>query len=253
MNRTHYRAVVIGGGVVGVSVLYHLAKLGWQDVVLIERSELTAGSTWHAAAGFHSLNADPNVAALQAYTINLYRELEAETGLSCGLHLTGGLSVAGTPERWEWLQAQWAMFQTMGIEGARLVSVEQIKPLNPIMDTTGLYGGLFDSFEGHLDASGTTYAYAAAAKARGAEIVIHNRVLELNPLPVGGAATARRPGRHWRLAGGDRAGHDHRRPRRQRRRAVGQEGRPAWPGSTCRSPRWSTTTWSPTGSRPSPS
>jgi len=186
LNRNHYRAVVIGGGVVGVSVLYHLAKLGWQDVVLIERSELTAGSTWHAAAGFHSLNADPNVAALQAYTINLYGELEAETGLSCGLHMTGGLSVAGTPERWEWLQAQWAMFQTMGIEGARLVSVDEIGRLNPIMDTTGLHGGLFDAHEGHLDASGTTYAYAAAAKQRGAEIVIHNRVLELDPLPAGG-------------------------------------------------------------------
>ena len=91
------RTVVIGGGVVGCSVLYHLTKLGWSDVVLIERSELTSGSTWHAAGGFHTLNADPNMAALQGYTIRLYRELEELTGLSCGLHHVGGLTIATTP------------------------------------------------------------------------------------------------------------------------------------------------------------
>ena len=87
-----YRVLVIGGGVVGASVLYHLTKFGWSDVALIERAELTAGSTWHAAAGFHALNADPNIAALQDYTIRLYPEIEAESGQSCGLHMTGGVS-----------------------------------------------------------------------------------------------------------------------------------------------------------------
>ena len=82
--KSHYRVVVIGGGVVGVSVLYHLAKLGWTDSALIERSELTAGSTWHAAAGFHALNSDPNISALQNYTINLYRQIEKESGQSVG-------------------------------------------------------------------------------------------------------------------------------------------------------------------------
>ena len=91
--------VVIGGGVVGCSVLYHLTKAGWTDVVLIERDELTSGSTWHAAGGMHTLNGDPNVAKLQAYTISLYRELEAISGQSCGIHLTGGVMLAGTPER----------------------------------------------------------------------------------------------------------------------------------------------------------
>ena len=73
--KSHVQVVVIGGGVVGCSVLYHLTKLGWRDVLLIERSELTSGSTWHAAGGFHTINADPNIAALQGYTIQLYREL----------------------------------------------------------------------------------------------------------------------------------------------------------------------------------
>ena len=74
--KEHARVVVIGGGVVGCSVLFHLAKAGWSDCVLIERSELTSGSSWHAAGGFHTLNGDPNVAKLQAYTVSLYRELE---------------------------------------------------------------------------------------------------------------------------------------------------------------------------------
>ena len=84
--KSQARVVVIGGGVVGCSVLYHLAKAGWTDAMLIERSELTSGSSWHAAGGFHTLNADPNVARLQAYTVGLYREIEELSGQSCGLH-----------------------------------------------------------------------------------------------------------------------------------------------------------------------
>ena len=99
--KSEYQVVVIGGGVVGASVLYHLAKLGWTDVCLIERSVLTAGSSWHAAGGIHALNADPNMSALQAYTINLLAELQQESGQSIGLHMTGGISVASTPDRWE--------------------------------------------------------------------------------------------------------------------------------------------------------
>ena len=91
--KTTARVVVIGGGVVGCSVLYHLTKLGWTDVMLVERSELTSGSTWHAAGGFHTLNADTNMAALQGYTIRLYRELEELTGMSCGLHHVGGVTL----------------------------------------------------------------------------------------------------------------------------------------------------------------
>jgi glycine/D-amino acid oxidase-like deaminating enzyme len=106
---------VVIGGVVGASVLYHLAKFGWTDVCLIERSVLTAGSSWHAAGGFHALNADPNMAALQAYTIDLLSEIEEESG-SVGMHMTGGLVLAGTPDRWEWLQSAYRTFQSIGIE-----------------------------------------------------------------------------------------------------------------------------------------
>ena len=88
------QVVVIGGGVVGASVLYHLTKAGWTDVLLLERRELTAGSTWHAAGGMHTLNGDPNVARLQQYTIQLYEEIEQESGQDCSIHLPGGLMLA---------------------------------------------------------------------------------------------------------------------------------------------------------------
>jgi dimethylglycine dehydrogenase len=178
--KSQYRAVIIGGGVVGASVLYHLTKFGWTDIALIERAELTAGSTWHAAAGFHPLNADPNIAALQAYTINLYKEIEEESGQAVGVHMTGGVSIASAPERWEWLKAAWAIFQTMGIEDARLVTPDEIKEMHPLADVSDLIGGLYDPNEGHLDPYGTTHAYAGAAKKRGADVILRNRVIELN-------------------------------------------------------------------------
>ena len=104
--RNHARVVVIGGGVVGCSVLYHLTKMGWSDVMLLERSELTSGSTWHAAGGFHTLNSDTNMAALQGYTIRLYRELEEITGMSCGLHHVGGVTIADNQDRLDFLTAE---------------------------------------------------------------------------------------------------------------------------------------------------
>lgn len=184
--KAQYKAVVIGGGVVGASVLYHLVKFGWRDVALIERAELTAGSTWHAAAGFHALNADPNIAALQDYTIKLYREIEAESGQDVGLHMTGGVNIASDPSRWEWLQSAWAIFQSIGIETARLVGPDEIKAICPIVDVTGVLGGLYDSNEGHLDPYGATHAYAGAAKKRGADIILRNRVIELRRRKGGG-------------------------------------------------------------------
>ncbi|MGH6908179.1 MAG: GcvT family protein, partial [Aestuariivirga sp.] len=162
-------------------VLYHLTKLGWTDVALIERNALTSGSSWHAAGGFHALNADPNIAALQDYTIKLYKEIEAESGQNVGLHMTGGINVASAPERWEWLKAAYRVFQTMGIDTAQLITPSEIKKMCPIIDVTGILGGLYDVNEGHLDTYGGVYAYAAAARKRGAQIFEHNRVLELHP------------------------------------------------------------------------
>ncbi len=178
--KSHYRVVVIGGGVVGSSVLYHLAKMGWSDVCLIERSVLTAGSSWHAAGGFHALNADPNIASLQAYTIDLLSQIEKESGQSVGMHMTGGLTLAGTPDRWEWLQSAYRTFQSIGIEDVRLVTPEEAGALCPVMSTDGILGGMWADREGYIDTTGTVHAYAGAAKKNGAEIIEHNRVLELN-------------------------------------------------------------------------
>ena len=185
MSKTHYRVVVIGGGVVGCSVLYHLTKLGWNDVLLIERSELTSGSTWHAAGGFHTLNADTNMAALQGYTIRLYRELEELTGQSCGLHHVGGLTLAGTPERLDYLKAERAKHRYMGLE-TELIGPEEIRAFSPITNVDGVLGALYDPLDGHLDPSGTTHAYAKAARQAGAEIRLRTPVLETNPRTDGG-------------------------------------------------------------------
>ena len=178
--KSHYRVVVIGGGVVGASVLYHLAKFGWSDVCIIERSVLTAGSSWHAAGGFHALNADPNIASLQAYTIDLLSEIEEESGQSVGMHMTGGLTLAGTPDRWEWLQSAYRVFQSIGIEDVRLVTPDEAVDLCPVMSGHGILGGMWADREGYIDTTGTVHAYAGAAKKRGAEVIEHNRVLELH-------------------------------------------------------------------------
>ncbi|KPQ08525.1 MAG: dimethylglycine dehydrogenase [Rhodobacteraceae bacterium HLUCCA12] len=177
MSRT-YRAVVIGGGVVGCSVLYHLARAGWTDVLLVERSELTSGSTWHAAGGFHTLNGDPNVAKLQAYTISLYKELEELTGLSCGLHLVGGVMMADSPERMDFLRLSHARGRALGME-TELISAAEAKAMFPLMDERKFVGALWDPVEGHLDPSGTTHAYARAARMLGAEIELRNPVTDL--------------------------------------------------------------------------
>ncbi len=173
--QTTTRVAVIGGGVVGCSVLYHLTKLGWSDVMVIERSELTSGSTWHAAGGFHTLNGDTNMAALQGYTIRLYKELEAITGMSCGLHHVGGITLADNRERFDMLVAERAKHRYMGLE-TEIVSPEDIARIAPITNLDGIVGGLYDPLDGHLDPSGTTHAYARAAKMGGASIETHCKV-----------------------------------------------------------------------------
>ena len=179
-SRAHYRVVIVGGGVVGASVLYHLAKHGWTDVALVERSVLTAGSSWHAAGGVHALNADPNMAALQAYTIDLLSEIEKESGQDIGLHMTGGITVASAPARWEWLQSAYRIFQTIGIEDCHLMTPEEIREKCPIMDVTGVIGGLWADREGYVDTTGAVHAYAGAARKRGAEVIEHTKVEALN-------------------------------------------------------------------------
>ncbi|WP_299692473.1 FAD-dependent oxidoreductase [uncultured Tateyamaria sp.] len=173
------RVVVIGGGVVGASVLYHLTKLGWSDVMLVERSELTSGSTWHAAGGFHTLNGDTNMAALQGYTIKLYKELEEITGMSCGLHHVGGITLADNRDRFDMLLAERAKHRFMGLE-TEIIGPDEIREIAPITNTDGIIGALYDPLDGHLDPSGTTHAYAKAARMGGATIETQCKVLEVN-------------------------------------------------------------------------
>ncbi|MDG2428391.1 MAG: FAD-dependent oxidoreductase [Acidimicrobiales bacterium] len=167
--KTDAQVVVIGGGVVGCSVLYHLTKNGWTDVVLLERTELTAGSTWHSAGGMHTLNGDPNVAKLQQYTIELYREIQQLSGRDCGIHLTGGLMLADTDERLDWLRMAHARGRYLGME-TELISVAEAKRLMPLLEEEYFVGAMYDAHEGHVDPSGVTHAYAQCARNNGAEI-----------------------------------------------------------------------------------
>jgi dimethylglycine dehydrogenase len=176
--KSHAKVVVIGGGVVGASVLYHLTKAGWKDVLLIERAELTSGSTWHAAGGMHTVNGDPNVAKLQQYTIELYKEIERISGQSCGVHITGGIMLAGTRERLDWLKMAKARGRYLGME-LEMISVDEAARLFPLMDKKHFKGAMYDPIEGHVDPYGVTHAYAKSAQIGGAEIVRHTRVTDL--------------------------------------------------------------------------
>ena len=186
--KSEARVVVIGGGVVGCSVLYHLTKAGWKDVVLLERDQLTSGSTWHAAGGFHTLNGDPNVAKLQGYTIGLYDELEKISSQSCGLHRTGGLLLADTPERMEWLKMAHGRARYLGLE-TELLTPKEAKKLLPLIEERYFVGAMLDAADGNLDPSGTTHAYAKSARIGGAEIYLQTRV----------SALERRAGGTWNV------------------------------------------------------
>jgi dimethylglycine dehydrogenase len=178
--KTSAQVVVIGGGVVGCSVLYHLTKAGWKDVVLVERDILTSGSTWHAAGGFHTLNGDPNVAKLQGYTIGLYDELEKISGQACGLHRSGGLILADTKDRMDWLKMAHARARYLGLD-CQLLTMAEAKQMNPLLEEKYFVGAMLDAADGNLDPEGTTHAYAKAARIGGAEIYQGTRVVEINP------------------------------------------------------------------------
>ncbi len=182
--RTDVDVAIIGGGVTGVSVLYHLAKMGMTNVVLIERAELTAGSTWHAAGVIHTVNSDPNIARMQSYTLDLYDEIEALSGVSCGLHRPGGIYLASTPERLDYLRLERAKARYMGMD-ADFISMDEVKELNPLIDTDEFLGALFEPADGHVDPSGVTNAYAQSAIHYGAQIQRNNPVHDLTQRPDG--------------------------------------------------------------------
>jgi dimethylglycine dehydrogenase len=162
--KTHAQAVVIGGGLVGCSILYHLTKLGWTDVVLLERDELTSGSTWHAAAGIHGLHDHNNISKLQYYTMQLYADLEKETGQGCGIFQPGSLYLAQTADREHQLRMQAAKAKYFQ-DGIRCI--------------------MYEPDGGNVDPSGVTYAYARGARQRGAEVHRFTPVIATRQRPDG--------------------------------------------------------------------
>ncbi len=168
--RTHAQAVVIGGGVIGCSILYHLTKLGWTDVVLLERSELTSGSTWHAAANIHGLHDNNNITRIQNYTMDLYNALEAETGQSCGVFQPGSLYLAQTEAREHQLRLQAAKAKYYGLNFHEL-SRDEAERLHPLVNFDGIRCIMFEPSGGNVDPSGVTNAYATGARQNGAEII----------------------------------------------------------------------------------
>jgi dimethylglycine dehydrogenase len=167
--KTHAQAVVIGGGLVGCSILYHLAKLGWTDVVLLERDELTSGSTWHAAAGLHGLHDNNNISKLQYYTMNLYKELEAETGQGCGVFQPGSIYLAQTEERVHQLRLQVAKARYFNADFYEITRAEA-EAMHPLANFDGVKYFAYEADGGNVDPSGVTMAYAAGARKMGAEI-----------------------------------------------------------------------------------
>jgi len=166
---TTAKVVVIGGGVAGCSVAYHLAKLGWKDTILLERDQLTSGTTWHAAGLVGQLGASSTITRLRKYSLNLYKELEKKTGLSTGLKQNGAITVASTPERLQELLRQATAAQLFDVN-VETVSKERIKELYPVINDEDILGGVYMPEDGQADPVGVTNVLAKAAKIEGAQI-----------------------------------------------------------------------------------
>lgn len=173
--KTHARVVVIGGGINGCSLLYHLTKLGWTDVVLVEKDELTSGSTWMASGNVVQWAANRCNARLHQYSIKLYQELEAETGQATGWHTTGSLRLATTSDRMDEYRHVLSKDHFLGID-CDLLSPQEAQKLFPFMHTRGLVGAMYHVLDGHCDPAGTTQALALGARQRGAEVYRFTRV-----------------------------------------------------------------------------
>lgn len=181
---SHAKAVIIGGGVVGCSILFHLAKFGWKDVVLLERDELTSGSSWHAAGQIHTISSDPNISRLQSYTIDLYKEIEELSGHSVGLHITGGFYLASNKTWYDYLKRERSKARYMGLH-QEFISPAEVAERHPLIDPKHYLAALWDDQDGDLDPSGATYAFAKAARVHGAQYFTHCGVTETRQRPDG--------------------------------------------------------------------
>ena len=172
------KVVIIGGGVAGCSVAYHLAKFGWKDTILLERDQLTSGTTWHAAGLVSQLGPSAAITKIRKYSLDLYKELEKKVDHSPGLRLNGALSIAQDKGRWQELQRQATTAQLYDVD-VRILDKNQIKKEYPIINTDEILGGILMPGDGAADPSGVTYMLAKAAKKEGAKIFEKSPVDEI--------------------------------------------------------------------------
>ncbi|MGE3831962.1 MAG: FAD-dependent oxidoreductase, partial [Parvibaculaceae bacterium] len=182
--KTHARVVVIGGGVVGVSTLYHLAKKGWSDAVLLERKELTSGSTWHAAGLLPLFNLSYSVGQIHKYSVKLYGELEKETGQHVGFKKVSNIRLARTKDRWDEFMYYAGVAETIGIKVNRLTP-QQVKDIWPLCETDDLLGAIQHPDDGYIQPADLTQALAKGARAKGAIIERNTRVIGIEQKPGG--------------------------------------------------------------------
>lgn len=182
--KTHARVVVIGGGVVGVGTLYHLAKKGWSDVVLIERKELTSGSTWHAAGLLPLFNLSYSVGQIHKYSVKLYDSLEAETGQHVGFKKVSNIRLARTKDRWDEFMYYAGVAETIGIK-VNILTPQQVKEIWPLCETDGLLGAIQHPDDGYIQPADLTQAMAKGARSRGAEIYRNTTVTGIEQKPNG--------------------------------------------------------------------
>ncbi|MEM8555711.1 MAG: FAD-binding oxidoreductase, partial [Pseudomonadota bacterium] len=174
----HARALIIGGGVIGCSVAYHLTKLGWTDVVLLERKRLTSGTTWHAAGLIAQLRASANMTKLARYSQELYGDLETETGVATGFRRCGSITVALTDERLEELRRQAAMARAFGVE-IEEISPSEVGDRYGYLNLEGVTGGVYLPKDGQGDPANIALALAKGARARGAKVMEGIKVTDM--------------------------------------------------------------------------
>lgn len=183
--KSEARVLVIGGGIAGVSTLYHLAKSGWTDVMLVEELELDSASKWNADANVSLFSSSLNVMKLQQHSIELYQQLAEQTGQSLGLQQTGSIRLARTQARLDEFERVAGMAKLAGVEGFDVVDIERLKALYPFLNTTGLLGALWSAHDGRIDLASVITAMAQLACGYGATISLHNPVLAITQLPSG--------------------------------------------------------------------
>lgn len=182
--KSHARVVIVGGGIVGVSTLYHLTKKGWSDVVLIEKMDLTHGSTWHAAGLLPLFNMSYTVGQIHKYSVDLYKSLEAETGQAVSFHQTGNLRLATNRDRMDEYMKYCGTANTIGVP-FEVITPKQVKELWPHCNTDGIVGALYHPQDGHVAPADVTMALAKGARSRGAEIYRQTKVTNIKQLPSG--------------------------------------------------------------------